>query len=745
MKKIELLCPVGNMEMLYSAIHNGADAVYLAGKNYGARKFSNNFTNEELINAIKYSHLYGVLVYITVNTLVYESEIEEFLDYVKFLYLNGADALIMQDIGMIKLVKSIIPDIVIHASTQAHNFNKEGIKLLKELGVQRIVLARELSLKEINDININIEKEIFVYGALCVCYSGQCLFSSLNGGRSGNRGECVGSCRLPYKLIKDNQYIETSGKYLLSMRDLNTLDNLKEILESNIDSIKIEGRMKSPQYVAYITKIYRTLIDKYYSNQEMSLSQEELTNLKKIFNRKFTKGFLFNDNKVANIDSPNHQGIILGKVIKIDKKYIYIKLNTDINMEDGIRFKKSDKGFIANKLYNKNKLLVKSLKKNDICLLENKVKTQINDIVLKTTDSKLMKELNNYKQKKIKIDYKITIKKGEKFKLEISDGINKVEEYGELVKSALTKEVTEENIIKSLSKLGNTPFIANKIDIQKDKNIFISLKSLNETRRKVIEKLINIRSNKKRNTTFNNFIRNKKSNNNNNSTKYKLNILVRTEEQLKCAISNQVDNIYITDYNLYIKYNNIPNIYYRIPRITKEYKDLNNHKLLVPDISSINKYKNNNTLVGDYYLNITNSQTIELLNKQNVNKVTLSPELPDSEIKNIMKRTERDIEIIIYGRLELMIMKYCPIKESLNYCNKCQNNKNKFYLEDRYKNKYPLINNNCLTSIMHHENIDKIDKINEYKKIKITNYRIELFDEDYNLTEKCINKIKKML
>ena len=744
MKKIELLCPVGNKEMLYSAIHNGADAVYLAGKEYGARKYSNNFSKEEIVEAIKYSHLYGVLVYVTVNTLIYESEIKEFIEYINFLYINGVDALIMQDLGMIKLVKETIPDIVIHASTQAHNINEEGIKQLKDLGVERVVLARELSLEEINNIKVDIEKEIFVYGALCVCYSGQCLFSSLNGGRSGNRGECVGSCRLPYKLIKNNKYIDTNGQYLLSMRDLNTIDNLKSIIESNIDSIKIEGRMKSPQYVAYITKIYRTLIDKYYNNEEMTISKEELNNLKKLFNRKYTKGYLFNDDKIANIKSPNHQGIILGKVIKVDKKYIWIKLNNDINMEDGIRFKNSNTGFIVNKLYNKNKLLVSNLKENDICLLENKVTTKINDTVLKTIDSKLMKDLNNYPQKKIKIDYDISLIKGQKFKIVVSDGINTKEELGEIVETAKTNEITKDNIIKSLSKLGSTPFIANKITINKDNNIFINLKSLNETRRKVIEKLTIIRSNINRKD--NNIIKMiEKEKNITLDNNISLNVLVRTEEQLKCAIDNNVDNIYITDYNLYNKYCNKYNVYYRIPRINSNYKLYDNKKLLVPDLGSIYKYKNNNILVSDYYLNVTNSQTIKLLNTLNVNRITLSPELSDKEIEYIMSKNNYNVELIVYGRLELMIMKYCPIKEGLNYCNKCQNNNDKFYLEDRFKNKYPIINNNCITSIMHCENIDIIDKINKYKKMNIKNYRIELFDENYKETEKCIKKAQKMI
>ena len=271
MKKVELLCPVGNSEMLYQAIHNGADAVYLSGKLFGARKFANNFANDELVEAIRYSHLYGVKVYVTVNTMIYESELEVLFDYLKFLYENGVDAVIMQDIGIIKRTRVVLPNLEIHASTQCHNHNEEGVKLLKELGVTRVVMAREMSLDEINSIDVNIEKEVFVYGALCVCYSGCCLFSSMNGGRSGNRGECVQSCRLPYELFENDKRININGDYLLSTRDLNTISNLKKILDSGIDSLKIEGRMKSPAYVGYVTRVYRRLVDCYYENKNINL------------------------------------------------------------------------------------------------------------------------------------------------------------------------------------------------------------------------------------------------------------------------------------------------------------------------------------------------------------------------------------------------------------------------------------------------------------------------------------------
>ena len=743
MKKVELLSPVGNMEMLYFAVHNGADAVYLSGTKYGARAYARNFNEEELINAIKYCHLYGVKVYITVNTLIYENEIEDFIKYIEFIHKNNVDAVIMQDIGMIYLVRQIFPNLEVHASTQCHNHNDHVLELFKSLGVTRTVLAREMSINEINNLKTEIEKEVFVYGALCVSYSGCCLFSSMNGGRSGNRGECVGSCRLPYKLIKNNEEVEIKDKYILSTKDLNTLDYIEELLKSNIDSLKIEGRMKSPYYVGYVTKLYRTMIDNYYQNKNIKLTEEQLNNLKKIFNREFTKGYLFNDKDIMNIKTPNHQGIYLGKVIKQDKNYIYIKLENDnLYQEDSIRFKNTDKGLTINKKNTKKLLLTNKVEKNDIAVIENKFKVKNEDIVLKTIDKKLIDNISDYSEKKINVDIKCTLKIGEKLKLEITDeDNNKAIEYGDIVEKSITKEVDNENITKSLSKLGNTPFKLNNLKINKDDSIFISLKNINEVRRSAAQKLIEIRMNKVKEIIVNEINNNYTEKENNN--KPNINILVRNETQLNCALDNNVDNIYVTDEELYNKYKNNKNIYLRLERINNNYKEYNNEQLLITEPGSIKKYNKTNKLVADYYLNVTNSKTIEYLNKQNIELVTLSVELKDYEITSIMNKTNKEIELIVYGKPELMVMKYCPLKKILNYCNKCKEGKDKFYIQDISGNKYPMTRKNCITHILDSKNINKINDIDKYNKIN--NFRIELFEENYEEAKKIIMEVKDKL
>ena len=241
---IELLAPVGNMDCLKAAINAGCDAVYLAGRNFGARSFAGNFSSEELIEAIKICHLYGVKVYVTVNTLIYDNEVERFINYIDFLHRNNVDAVIMQDIGMIDLVRKTYPNLEVHASTQAHIHNLEGVKLCEKLGIKRVVLARETPIKLIEDIkkNTSIDIEIFTHGALCMSYSGQCLISSLIGSRSGNRGTCAQSCRQTYSLEIDNK-IEEKDKYLFSTKDLNTLDYLDKLIDIGVISLNIVGRM----------------------------------------------------------------------------------------------------------------------------------------------------------------------------------------------------------------------------------------------------------------------------------------------------------------------------------------------------------------------------------------------------------------------------------------------------------------------------------------------------------------------
>ena len=549
MKKIELLSPVGNLEMLNAAVNNGADAIYLAGKNYGARKYANNFTNDEIKEAIKYAHLYGVKVYVTINTVIYEGEIESFIEYVKFLYENHVDAVIMQDLGMIKLVLAKFPDLEVHASTQMHNHNEESIKYLKSIGVKRVVLARELSLDEVKNINVDIEKEIFVYGALCISYSGQCLMSSRVLNRSGNRGECAGMCRLPYELIEETTKIPTEGPYLLSPKELNTLANLREIIDSQVDSLKIEGRMKSPEYVGYVTKIFRRLIDCYYNNEVMNVYDEEIVNLKKLYNREFTLGHLFGsrNTKLMNIKSPNHIGTPLGKAYIVKNK-IKIVLSDNIRQGDGIRFVPA-KGMIVNYLYDSNLLLINSAKKGDTVYVDNKIGLENDTDVLKTLDVDLMEKINDIPKRKVPINVMVEAKIGKPLIATITDNVNTITQSLGMVEKSKKCPVRIEEIVDRFSKVNDTIFRIVDINVNADKDIFIPVKVMNDLRRDVLLKLEKKILDRPSDLRYGNYKLDVNKMNLTNS----INFYVNTEEQLKYLLNKKV-NIYTDNLFFYKKY-----------------------------------------------------------------------------------------------------------------------------------------------------------------------------------------------
>ena len=726
----ELLSPAGNIECLKSAINNGADAVYLGGKSFGARAYAGNFNNEELLEAINYAHLYGVKIYVTVNTIIYNNEIEEFLDYIKYLYQIGVDALIMQDIGMISLVRKKFPNIDIHASTQIHNHNNEGIKLLKELGVTRIVLDREMSLEDIEKINVDIEKEVFIHGALCNSYSGCCLFSSMNGGRSGNRGECTQPCRLPYKLIKNGKYIDTSNKYLLSTKELNTTKNFDKLMESDIVSFKIEGRMKSPSYVGYVTRIYRKLIDNYKNNSKQIVNQKEENNLKILFNRNFTSGYLFSD-KVMNTFTSNHQGLEIGKVLEVTPKKIKIKLYNNLYQEDGIRFKNSNLGMIVNFIYNEKNLLINKASTGDIIYLDNKINLRDKDTLIKTSSNYLDKEILSVEEKKILININALLIDNY-LEISFSDIDGNIVKDKVPVDIPLNRSTTNNEIIEKLSKLGNTPFTINNINIDINKDIFVNMKDLNNIRRLLVDKLIIERTKVKREIIVNNIKLDYKKNKDYN---YEISVLARNNDQVKACIDMNADRIYV-DEDLYNIYKDNNKIYLRLPRVVNEY-NYNSKNILATELGAINKYKNSDiNLISDYYLNVVNNHSIKFLLDHNVKRVTLSPEINYNHLEEYIKDK---VELLVYGKVELMLTKSCPIKE-VNIC-PC-NKEDIYYLEDINKNKYRILHSNCLTHIMHYKNIDYLDKIDYYKSIGIKSFRLELLDEDYNETIKLINNIK---
>ena len=712
MKKPELLAPVGSKESLIAAIQAGCDAVYLSGKKYGARVYANNFTNEELIEAIKYAHLYGIKVYVTVNTIIYESEVEEFISYVDMLHKNNVDAIIMQDIGMVDLIRKIYPNLEIHISTQMHIHNLEGVKFFEKMGVKRVVLARETSIETIKNIkeNTNVEIEVFAHGALCISYSGQCLMSSLIGGRSGNRGACAGCCRLPYDLISDNKK-QNKEKYLLSTKDLMTLENIDELINAGIDSLKIEGRMKRPEYVYQIISLYRRAIDSYMNTGKNDITEKDIKEIKKLFNREFTKGYLFNEKYIVNGKRPNHQGIEIGTVIDYKNGYVYIKLEDEVNIHDGIRIiGENDIGMLLNKIFI-NKKEVENAKKGDIISFKcDYVKNK--SIVVKTTDYKQIKDINEKikaNTRKVLISGIIKLNKNKPACIELTDGKNKIIIEKNIIEKAQNKAMTKEQIIKQIDRIKESVFKFDNLEIIMDNDIFIPIKSLNELRREAIKKLEEKRLYKKeyKKETYNINIPDFPK-------KQECSYLISTIDQLK-NIKNY-DYIYVDDESTF-KQIKEKNIYYKLPRVIKKYNTIN-ERILVGEVGSLYKYKNIDT---DFSFNVVNSYSVAFLHSIGVKKITLSYELTLKQTEDIIKAYNNrynkhpNLEIIIEGYEEAMISKF----NLLEYYGI-----KKGKLKDKFNNLYEIKTKEDLMYIYNYKK-RKMNK-EDYFKIGINVVRINL-------------------
>ena len=675
---IELLSPAGNMESLKAAIEAGCDAVYLGGTLFGARAFANNFNNEEIVEAINYAHLYGVKVYVTTNILIYEHEVEHFLNYVEFLHKNNVDAIIIQDLGMLDLVHKTFPNLEIHASTQMHIHNLDGVIMAQKLGVKRVVLARETPIEVIEEINkkVSVDLEIFAHGALCVSYSGQCLFSSLIGNRSGNRGSCVGSCRLQYNILDENKKILSKGEYPISMKDLNTLEYVGNLISAGVRSLKIEGRMKSPEYVYTVTKLYREAIDSYYKDGKVSINQQELHNLQKIFSRGYTKGYLFHEKmeNILNIKRPNHQGIVLGRVIQYQNNFVSVKLFNDVAIDDG------DYGLILNQFY-KNKNLVKEAKKGDIISFKVNKRIPLDSQVLLTKDSSLSEDILRIiqeKRRKVLINGEVILKLNEPMQIKIDDGKNFVSVTSDIINSSINNPTKKETIYEKLNKLGNTIYQFKKLDIKIDNDVFVPLKLLNELRIKAVSLL-----NEKRLYKYE-FIK----------EEYSISLPNFKKEQKRSVLVNNLDSVNKNAYDIIYSENKNDDTIIKIPKIVDDYSNYDNTKeYLVGELGAFNKLSNVNC---DYSFNVCNSYTVALLHSLGAKRVTLSYEMNEKQIVNLINAYYQiyckrpNLELVVEGYLEAM-----TLKTNLNKIY----DSSIIYLEDGYKNLYKIIEKDGLSYI----------------------------------------------
>lgn len=771
MRDVELLAPVGSFEALKAAVQNGANAVYLGGKDFGARASANNFDRDELKEAVKYAHIRGVQVFVTTNTLRKENEIEDFLEYAKFLYDIDVDAIILQDIGMARLIKRELPDFELHASTQMVAHSLEDVKYLESVGFDRVVLAREVTVEEIKYIcdNCKADIEVFVHGALCVCYSGQCLMSSMIGNRSGNRGRCAQPCRQRYELIDvyTGEVVNSNGDYLLSPRDLNAIEEIDKVIDAGVHSLKIEGRMKRPEYVATVIDGYRKTIDEYLATNKLNVSDETINDLYTIFNRKFTKGLLLGDvgKDMMNSQLPNNQGLYVGTVVDYNKKAkrLKIKLANTLKKGDGINLGGGTIGRII-----KNGNIETIGYKGETIELDFVGEARKGQIVFKTSDSELMDRVQaTFTQDKefVKniIDAKITIKLGQKPILTLKDRHSNEAtiEGDKIVEEAMKVALSKEKVETQLRKLGNTPYELDLLEVELDDNVSLPISLLNQMRRDCIELLDKERVSIKNRKYKNKIVKYKPVLYNRNKQQ-EISVKVKNLEQLESALECGVDRIYYEDTNtidkamsLAMKYDK--KVIYSAPRIirNKEYNHLakaNNagvESVQVGNYGSIDYFKDKKLNI-DYYLNAFNSETINYYKEIGADTLCISQELNINEIKETIKYTDINIESVVYGYTPLMITEYCPMGVIVRDCKKDKRvakcKESIYALRNSKGDEFRVSQDIFCRSTIYNSNVTcMLDNLYELHEIGINVLRLDFTLEDKETVKEVIEAYQEVL
>lgn len=742
---IELLAPAGSYEAFLAAVENGADAVYLGGKLFNARANAANFDIDELKKIVEYAHLRNVKIYITLNILINDKEMKEALDFAYSIYEIGVDAVIVQDLGLASVLHKHIPGLNLHASTQMTIYNLDGVKELEKLGFTRVVLARELSIAEIKNIcdNTNMEIEVFVHGALCVCYSGQCLMSSMIGDRSGNRGKCAQPCRMKYKLLEDEN--EIGEGYLLSPKDLSSIELLKSF--PNVTSLKIEGRMKSPEYVATVVSNYRKYLDNGYS---LSEDKEDLL---QIFNRGgFTTGYLEKKQGADMMcyEKPKNWGVYVGKVLEYDgRKFITLSSTANLHIGDGIE--------VWNGSNESPSTIISEIVGNKVGRIKGKINE--GDKVYKTSDKRLnqvaRESFSRGFVKKNPVMVSALIKKEQPIELIINDM-----RYVSTVipQKAESRPVTKDFIANQINKTGNTPFSIKELKIEMDEELFVNIKDINEIRREAFakyeEKIISSIPKIIKKLPLERLEKREKG-----KKIVSLNILNLKEEHLNINLK-EVDRIYFSLKDAVNKLDIIKKFdcqkFIVMPIITKNnYDKLIKNKIkniasvvdgfVISNVGQLEYVRDLGVkLIANESMNIFNSYTAKTLDEYGFDEVTVSPELTKDQINEL--RTVLPIEIKVYGKQRVMTSEYCPVGSiaggfsNSNECSKPCISGKKYKLKDRVDAEFPLAPDNidCRCTIYN----GKITSIAS-RDLLVDSIRIDIDDENVSKINNIIT-IHKM-
>ena len=799
---VELLSPVGDFECLKAAVQNGANSVYFGADIFSARAFATNFSLEKLEKAIQYAKIRGVKTHLTLNTLVTDTEFESAMNVAKKAYEFGIDAIIVQDLGLAMALMRAFPDLPIHGSTQMTVHNLNGALELQELGFRRVVLARELSVNEIDYIckNTNIEIETFIHGALCISYSGQCLFSSMLGGRSGNRGKCAGPCRLPFELLENNKTINSG--YLLSTRDLCGLEFIPDLIHAGVKSFKIEGRMKSPEYVATVTRIYRKYIDLALSDNEYAIDEDDKKELLQVFNRGMSSSGHLSNEANRNLvfkEKPNNMGLFLGKIQKYNSKkgYITVKLNEPIGIGDTISLDKEPGTYTISELMDTNMKNIKHTEIGQTVIIGRmKGNIKLGNQIYKMSSKKLNTFAQNTflkENRKVLLNCHIVIKENEPISITVTSASNlelykdlKIQYTSDIIPlKAKTRPLDKNTIISQISKTASTPFAFKSLEIELDDKLFVpKLSTLNDLRRTILQMVEQYaieamtrtycmgdkKVNKSENIKINKLEKEQLDTPNYPMKKTKLSLLLNIlHKDFDYSQLHDIENVYIPlkyfsmkDYQeiLHILDTKF-NVYIYMPTIIKSnYKNLlsNNIETTLSNyhikgfvISNICNIKLLHTLFADlnkdlelitnYTFNVYNSNTIKELKNLGICRYTISPELNRDMISALCNCNTLPNELIVYGRTPLLNMNYCLLGETDKCYPTCKQRcitDNVYELKDRLHMKFRILPDNIqtVTTIFN----SKITSIYP-KEFNVDYVRIDVLDETIEDINEIIHRV----
>lgn len=758
--KYELLAPAGDMAALKAAVSAGANAVYLGYDEFSARAKAKNFNKEELREAINYAHLRDVKIYVTFNILIADFEIKRAMESVKMLYDIGVDALILQDLGIAREIRKNFPDFEVHASTQMAVNNFYGAKFLKEMGFSRVVLARETPLFELEKIKeLDIDVETFIHGALCVSYSGECLMSSMIGGKSGNRGECAQACRKSYEILDFEENKIGKRLYYISPKDLNTLDDVAKIINSGGYSLKIEGRMKNPEYVY-------TVVSSYKKSLEGKLILKDKNDTEQVFNRGFTKGLFNGDfgNDFISSDRPDNRGVEVGKVLGATKNSAKVIFDEDVFEGDGLEFISNSGrfGMRSNSFYEANIPHEINLFKAPI------INSKVNRTFSKKLYEKVDEKIENFDYKR-ELDIDLRIKIGERPLIKVKFGDLSINfELDRVVEVAKKSGLDRERVIENISKTGDSIFRVKNIDLDLDDNAFLPISAINELRReatKILEdKILNGSIDR---FEIENNLENKKFEKQNKDKKSKIKVFFNKFKDLENSTLKDIDEIIIRakdleKFNKKFKSREV-SIYlgkfysYKELENLREYilKNQNVRGIWINNLSEYYIFKDDGLEInGDIGINVFNRLTSDFFKDLGLNSITLSPELNSGQIQKIINKNDAVINLISYGRVPVMTMKHCPFSIIKN----CKDEKScptcrykNYLLRDEKNVDFEVLRQNTFTEIFNSYPILLDGYVNRLldKKVNLLILADEFTDEIIklykNYKEEDFKNIKKKL